>query len=120
MESNRIEYKRELTEGLEKEAVAFLNYKEGGVLYVGIDQDGSVAGISNPDSVQLIIKDRLKHNIVPSCLGLFDVILEKRDSKDIIKITFASGPEKPYYIRKHGMSEKGCYIRIAAHQNPCL
>ena len=118
MESNRIEYKRELTDGLEKEAVAFLNYKEGGVLYIGIDRDGSVAGISSPDDVQLGIKDKLKYNILPSCLGLFDVILEKRDSKDIIKITFASGPEKPYYIKKHGMSEKGCYIRIGSASEP--
>jgi len=29
-ENNRVEYKRELTDGLEKEAVAFLNAREGG------------------------------------------------------------------------------------------
>ena len=34
-ETNRIEYKRELTSELdiEKEVVAFLNYKEGGYIY---------------------------------------------------------------------------------------
>ena len=37
-ESNRIEYKLGLTEDLEKEAVAFLNYQEGGVLYIGVDK----------------------------------------------------------------------------------
>ena len=38
-ETNRIEYKRELTPELdiEKEVVAFLNYKEGGYIYIGID-----------------------------------------------------------------------------------
>ena len=38
-ETNRIEYKRELTPELdiEKEVVAFLNYKEGGYIYFGID-----------------------------------------------------------------------------------
>lgn len=30
-ETNRIEYKQRLTDDLEKEAVAFLNYQEGGV-----------------------------------------------------------------------------------------
>lgn len=37
-ETNRIEYKRELTPELdiEKEIVAFLNYKEGGYIYIGI------------------------------------------------------------------------------------
>ena len=33
MESNRIEFKRELTYGLEKEVVAFLNYHDGGVIF---------------------------------------------------------------------------------------
>ena len=31
-ESNRIEYKRQLTDNLEKEVVAFLNYHDGGVI----------------------------------------------------------------------------------------
>lgn len=39
-ENQRIEYKRELTDNLEKEVVAFLNAREGGVLYIGIDDDG--------------------------------------------------------------------------------
>ena len=39
-ETNRIEYKQELTDGLEKEVIAFLNYHEGGVLYIGIDKKG--------------------------------------------------------------------------------
>lgn len=36
IESNRIEYKQEPTDSLEKEVTAFLNYKEGGVIYIGI------------------------------------------------------------------------------------
>lgn len=32
-ETNRIEYKQELTDDLEKEAIAFLNYYEGGMSY---------------------------------------------------------------------------------------
>ena len=39
-ETNRIEYKQQLTDDLEKEAVAFLNYKEGGAIYIGIDKTG--------------------------------------------------------------------------------
>ena len=31
-ETNRIEYKRELSDGLEKEVIAFLNYREGGII----------------------------------------------------------------------------------------
>lgn len=111
-ESNRIELKRELNVKLEREIVGFLNYKEGGSLYIGIDDDGSVIGVSNSDEVQLKIKDRIKNNIMPSTLGLFDVITETFDGKEYIKINVASGPEKPYYIPQYGMSPKGCFIRI--------
>ncbi|MCK5741541.1 MAG: ATP-binding protein, partial [Chlorobi bacterium] len=117
-ESNRIEYKRELTETLEKEVIAFLNYREGGIIYIGIDDKQNVVGLDNPDSAQLKIKDRLKHNIQPSCLGLFDVILEKREGKDIIKINIAAGSEKPYFLRKKGMTEKGCFMRIGSSAEP--
>ncbi|MFN7536248.1 MAG: RNA-binding domain-containing protein [Burkholderiales bacterium] len=117
-ESNRIEYKRELTEGLEKEVVAFLNYHDGGVIYLGVENNGEGIGMADPDAVQLAVKDRLKNNIQPSALGLFDVILEQRDGKHIVKIIIASGSEKPYHLRKFGMSEKGCFIRIGAACEP--
>lgn len=36
-ETNRIEYKRELNSDvdIEKEVIAFLNYQEGGLIYIG-------------------------------------------------------------------------------------
>jgi ATP-dependent DNA helicase RecG len=117
-ESNRVEYKRELTDSLEKEVVAFLNYHDGGVLYLGIDDDGQTVGVGHADTMQLAIKDRLKNNIQPSALGLFDVILKKRDDKNVIKLIVASGSEKPYYLRKFGMSEKGCFIRVGSASEP--
>lgn len=117
-ETNRIEYKQELTDGLEKEVVAFLNYHEGGVLYIGIDKRGKAIGVADSDGDMLKIKDRLKTNIAPSCMGLFDVISETKNGKDIIKIIIASGSEKPYYIKKQGMSERGCFIRIGTAAEP--
>jgi ATP-dependent DNA helicase RecG len=117
-ESNRIEYKRELTDALEREVVAFLNYHDGGIIYIGIDDDEAVIGIPNCDSVQLAVKDRLKHNILPSCLGLFDVIHETRAGQDIVKIIVAGGSEKPYYLKKYGMSERGCFLRVGSATEP--
>ena len=76
-ESNRIEYKQELNDKLEKEVVAFLNYREGGLIYIGIAKTGEVIGVEDCDAVQLKIKDRLRNNILPSCLGLFDEISYK-------------------------------------------
>lgn len=117
-ETNRIELKQQLTDSLEKEVIAFLNYKEGGAIYIGIDKQGVVVGIPDSDGDQLKIKDRLKHNIAPSCMGLFDVVSEKNNEFDIIKILVASGSEKPYFIKKFGMTEKGCFMRIGTAAEP--
>ena len=118
IETNRIEFKEKLTDTLEKEVVAFLNYSEGGVIYLGIDNEGYTIGIDDCDEIQLKIKDKLKHNIEPSCLGLFNIVVEKRDNKNIIKIIVASGSETPYYVKKYGMSPKGCFIRLGSASEP--
>ncbi|MGL4585112.1 MAG: Fic family protein [Flavobacterium sp.] len=117
-ENKHLEFKQQLTPDLEKEVVAFLNANEGGVIYIGINNKGIPIGVKNLDQEQLIIKDRLKTNILPSCLGLFDLVVESVEGKDVIKIIIAGGYEKPYYIKKFGMSEKGTYIRIGSASEP--
>ncbi|MEA2072083.1 MAG: putative DNA binding domain-containing protein, partial [Campylobacterota bacterium] len=102
----------------EKEISAFLNSKNGGVLYIGINNDGKVLGVDDCDELQLKIKDKLKFNIEPSCLGLFEVVVEQRENKNIVKVVIASGRERPYYIKKYGMSSKGCFIRIGSSSEP--
>ncbi len=113
-ETNRIENKEQLNEDFEQEVIAFLNYKEGGIIYVGINKNGQVVGVEDVDLTQLQIKDRIKNNIQPSTLGLFDVIVETIDDKDVIKVVISSGTEKPYYLRKKGRTPEGCYIRIGS------
>ncbi len=58
--------------------------------------------------------------ISPSPMGLFDVQTERIDGVQIIKITVASGTEKPYYKPQYGMSPRGCFIRVgtAVEQMP--
>ena len=119
-ETNRIEYKRELTSELdiEKEVVAFLNYKEGGYIYIGIDKDGSTVGVNDVDDCMLRLKDRIKHNISPSAMGLFDIAEEQKDGCSIIKVTVASGIEKPYFKTKYGMTPRGAYMRVGTSAEP--
>lgn len=119
-ETNRIEYKQELNSDvdIEKEVVAFLNYHEGGIIYVGIDKHGKVVGVSDIDSDMLKIKDRIKNNISPSAMGLFDVVAENKEGKELIKIIVAGGTEKPYFKKKFGMTEKGCFIRTGTAAEP--
>lgn len=114
IETNRIENKEYLNEDFEQEVIAFLNYQDGGIIYVGINKKGQIVGIQDIDLIQLQIKDRIKNNIQPSTLGLFDVIVEIIENKAVIKIIISSGKEKPYYLRKKGRTPEGCYIRVGS------
>ena len=117
-ESNITELKASLNDKLEREVVAFLNYREGGDIYIGVNDDGTPAGLVDVDGIMLAVGDRIRNNIQPSTLGLYDVVREKYQGMTIIHVIISSGPEKPYYIRKHGMSESGCYIRIGTAVQP--
>ena len=120
VETNRIEFKSQYSEDLdiEKEVIAFLNYREGGIIYIGIDKDGCPIGVDDIDVVVRKIKDRIRTNVAPSPMGLFDVLIENVDDVDVIKIFLASGTEKPYYKAKYGMSTRGCYIRVGTASEP--
>lgn len=117
-ESNITELKAALNEKFEKEVVGFLNYREGGDIYIGVDDQGYAVELDNPDGIQLAIADRIRKNVQPSALGLFDVVREHYQGKQVIHVIISSGPEKPYYIRRQGMSENGCFIRIGTSTQP--
>lgn len=112
-ESEQIEFKRELNDKFEIDVVAFLNSK-GGHIYLGISDDGTTYGIENIDEIQLEIKDRLKDKISPSPIGFFEILIEEKDDKQIAHVIIASGNEKPYYLKKFGMSPKGAYTRVGS------
>lgn len=118
LESIHTEFKSKLTANFEREVVAFLNSRNGGEIFIGINDDGGVVGLTDCDAAQLQIKDRLKNNILPSCLGLFSLAVEKLEEKEVIRIVVASGTAKPYYLRKFGLSEKGAFMRVGSSTEP--
>ena len=74
VEDSRIEFKTKLVDDLEETVIGFLNSKEGGNIYIGVDDKGNIIGLRiNLDLLQRKIKDRLISNIEPSILGLFDL-----------------------------------------------
>ena len=117
-ESNRVEFKRELNDRLERAVVSFLNYPGGGEILVGIDDKGIAVGVDDMDGTQLKIINRIRDNIRPQTLGLFDVVQDQIDNKDIIRVIVSCGQQRPYYIRKHGMTEQGCFIRVGSSSQP--
>mgnify|MGYP002711239019 CR=1 FL=1 len=111
-ETERVEFKTILNDKLEKEIVAFLNSSRGGELYIGMNDKGKPIGIENSDLTERQIKDRIKNNISPDTIGLFEIVTSRK--KDYIQIIISSGNQKPYYIKKYGRCPEGCYIRIGS------
>lgn len=68
----------------------------------------------NIDLLQRTIKDRIKDNIMPSTLGLYDVIALEKDNKKYIKVIIARGNERPYYLKGMGMTPDSCFIRVGS------
>ncbi len=114
IEDVRNEFKIKLTDKFEEEVISFLN-TNGGNIYLGINDKGDIIGINgNIDLLQRTIKDRIKDNIMPSTLGLYDVIVLEKDNKKYIKVIIAKGNERPYYLKGMGMTPDSCFIRVGS------
>ena len=115
IEDIRNEFKIKLHDDLEETVIGFLNSKDGGNIYIGVDDNGKVIGLkSNLDLLQRKIKDLIISNIEPSVLGLFDIEVLEEDNKKYIHITVARGTERPYHIKGMGMTPDSCFIRVGS------
>lgn len=109
-ESNVLELKREITDELKKEIVAFANC-EGGVILIGIDDDGKVVGVSDIDDAMNRVTSMVRDAIKPDVTMFVDLETKEFESKKIIEIKIQSGEKKPYYIATKGMKPTGVFIR---------
>lgn len=93
-----------------KTVVAFSN-TEGGVIYIGIDDDGCIAGVEDVDATSLEVVHLLTDTIRPDVSSTVNIEQIIMDGKDVIKTTVQEGPSKPYYLRDKGLRSEGVYIR---------
>lgn len=115
IENSRVEFKVKLVDDLEETIIGFLNSKDGGIIYLGVNDDGEVVGLNNNlDLLQRKIKDRIISNIEPSALGLFDIEILTDNKKNYLKLTIARGLEKPYHLKGMGMTPDSCFIRVGS------
>ena len=115
IENSRVEFKVKLVDDLEETIIGFLNSKDGGIIYLGVKDDGEIVGLNNNlDLLQRKIKDRIISNIEPSTLGLFDIEILRDNNKNYLKLTIARGLEKPYHLKGMGMTPDSCFIRVGS------
>ena len=109
-ESERIEYKSQMLEDLYKEVIAFAN-TDGGVIYIGIDNEGNLTGIDDADETYTRLTNGIRDAIAPDVTMFVRYVLQ--DNK-VIRIEVGEGSYKPYYLKAKGIKPTGVYVRQGA------
>ena len=109
-ESETVELKEIVKDELKKEIIAFANCN-GGKLYIGVKDDGTVIGLDNPDGVSLQISNMVRDTIKPDLTMFLHYETLEENGKKIVAIDIQQGTEKPYYIAKKGLRPEGVYVR---------
>lgn len=93
-ESRTLEFKEEITNSFLKTVSAFSNYGGGSIVF-GIRDDGSVAGLSNPEQACLDIENKINDTIHPQP----DYELTVQYERKTVTLTVHAGLEKPYMYK---------------------
>ena len=109
-ESDKVELKRKITKDLDKEIIAFLN-AEGGTIYIGVEDDGTIIGIDNNlrDDLDLqissIVCDAIKRDVRSLVRHYFN-------EDNVMVIEVMKGDNKPYFLSSTGPRSNVTYIRV--------
>lgn len=109
-ESETVELKAVVVDDIKKEIIAFANC-EGGRLLVGVQDDGEVIGLNDPDVAALQISNMVRDSIKPDLTMFLHYETLITEGKSIVAIDVQRGTERPYYLAKKGLRPEGVYVR---------
>ncbi len=116
-ESETVELKAIHTPDIKKEIIAFANTK-GGSIYIGIQDNGEISGVDDPDFVMQQVANSIRDSIKPDISVFTNIELLKEDANSYIKITVEQGTRKPYYLADKGLKSSGVYVRSGTTSAP--
>lgn len=109
-ESETVELKEVVVDDIKKEIIAFANC-DGGKLYIGVRDDGTVIGLDNADSVSLQISNMVRDAIKPDITMFLHYETIVGNGKNVVVVDIQRGTDRPYYLAKKGMRPEGVYVR---------
>ncbi len=109
-ESETVELKAIVVEDIKKEIIAFANC-EGGKLYIGVQDDGTVSGLDDPDAASLQVSNMVRDAIKPDLSMFLHYETLTVDKKRIVMVDIQQGTQRPYYLAKKGLRPEGVYVR---------
>ena len=117
IENTTTEFKREYMDDIKYAVVAFAN-TDGGKIYIGIDDNGSVQGIENTDETMLRITNMIRDSIRPDVTMFTECVVENMEGKAVVVLTVQRGTARPYYLSGKGIRPEGVYVRQSASSVP--
>lgn len=109
-ESETVELKSVVVDDIKKEIIAFANC-EGGKLYIGVQDDGTVVGLDDPDGAALQISNMVRDAVKPDLTMFLHYETLNEDGKQIVAIDVQRGTERPYYLARKGLRPEGVFVR---------
>ncbi|MBB5194629.1 ATP-dependent DNA helicase RecG [Anaerocolumna cellulosilytica] len=116
-ESETVELKEIYTPDIKKEIVAFAN-TNGGTIYVGVQDNGEIVGLTNADFVMQQISNSLRDSVRPDVSMFTKIELLQEENKFLIKLTVSQGTKRPYYLSDKGLKPTGVYVRSGTTSAP--
>ena len=110
IESSNTEFKREYTDSIRKAVVAFAN-TDGGCIYVGIEDDGTVVGVADVDDVQKRVISLCRDGIQPDVMMFLSCDRIMIEGQNVIRLQVQRGTDCPYYLKGKGIRPEGVYVR---------
>ena len=117
LENKTTEFKREYVDDIRYAVIAFAN-TEGGKLYIGLNDDGTVCGVENPDDTILRLTNMIRDVIRPDVTMFTDCNIQSSEGKNIVVLTVQRGTARPYYLHSKGVRPEGVYVRQGASSVP--
>lgn len=116
-ENTTCEFKREFTNDINKEVIAFAN-TEGGKIFIGIEDDGTIIGVSEIDKVMQACVNHIHNTIRPDLISIVKCSSVMIEGKPVLEIEVRKGTAVPYYIAEKGLRPEGVYVRIGSVSVP--
>lgn len=116
-EDKRCELKREYVDEIKNTVIAFANC-DGGVLYIGLNDDGSVRGLADVDDTMLRLTNAVRDAVRPDVTMFMECMPERMEGRDVVRVTVQQGTARPYYLAKKGLRPEGVYVRQGASTVP--
>lgn len=117
MENHTTEFKSVYVEDIKNTVIAFANC-DGGTIYIGINDDGSVCGVNNVDDTLLRVTNSIRDTICPDVTMFVRYQTEEMEGKEVICVHVQRGTARPYYLSGKGIRPAGVYVRQGASTVP--